>query len=1199
MNDKYKILLFTDSRGWHKPKGSKHLIYGEKLRKDDRLSVTAFYCPFKWTTILDFLLLKQSIDFNSFDKIILHAGIVDHSPRRVSNAYKDLYAPDSDKCNYSLDGVLNKTGSKDKIVNYKKEIFDETFGSQSMQTHFHNPFKINYEGENTINMYTEAMLEESLVPVLKKFKNLIFINSNRICNGWNGDYPRLRPENMDIIEGYSSILSKHVDTINLLQWDLKEVKKNTCDNLHLTSSGSEWIYNRILEQLGFSNKNYILCKRRYNWELENNPDNPFNVYKKNINTMVIDSVYNSSQGNEEYTRGKNIKASVVVGYRQCSDEPLVREENLHSVINAYLRLKSANIDIHIVEQDTEQKLNITPYQDKIKYHFLYNPHEYNRGWLYNVAAKHFVQQDIIIFADSDIIPGWGLNNAIEMCARDFIAVSPYRSIYYTSEKQRRSIIKSKVHDFKVNSTKTLSNPVSISGGIFIVRRNDFLQISGFEQYVGYGCEDRALDSTILGLWDKNKISIQNQIYVHLHHGKSGRSNFNEIYTHLVDNYGCEYYSNLKPGQFLHSMCIHKNPTDINRLNSDRKDLIGDPDLYSNNTKITVNGLPPTKAGPLFDVHLLNPHISSSNANYHDAENYLGKYAKAWKLKDSDIAPDKDRLQQFYGRYAGERCFIIGNGPSLNKHDLRLLQNEYSFGVNSLYYKSKETGFIPTFYVVEDSSVLKENINEIVKYEAPFKFFPSLYKNYHPKADNVYFFQMNRGFYEKNSPNFSIPRFSTDISQNIYCGQSVTYMNLQLAHYMGFTEIYLIGMDFSYIIPKSHKRKGDVLYSDTDDPNHFHKDYFGKGKTWKDPKLDRVLLNYKQANFVYECSGRKIYNATYGGELEVFERINYLSLFSSNVQSRKKLDLVVRSTKTRTKVHQVAVNVKTKSTVNPNKPVSNTILGPQRILNILNILRSLNLRVINGHLISFDNPIISEDMCIDLFSLKCIDILPNFKVKNLRIKRPNESILYASHRNLLRTDWPEGNTFHHDIKSCGFKFSNFQIKINHTYFIEYLDQSDNWHHLLEFQFVSIRGKIRIKLDQNSSNICDILDGFHASHLSLSCLNKWIPSGKFLFSGWAFLRVEKFIEQFRIVYQNGHIIPLLSSASPVGLNNYFKSIERFSFCGFTTISSKSIIPPGNASIQGYYNSSDRDKKWHDLLCIRIDHRLFSRFIRVMTI
>lgn len=243
--------------------------------------------------------------------------------------------------------------------------------------------------------------------------------------------------------------------------------------------------------------------------------------------------------------------------------------------------------------------------------------------------------------------------------------------------------------------------------------------------------------------------------------------------------------------------------------------------------------------------------------------------------------DRDRLAPFYNKYKGQRCFIIGNGPSLNKHDLSKLEGEFVFAVNSFYYKTRETGFRPTFFVVEDTKVMEENAEEIKAYEAPYKFFPAQYKSFHPADGNVFFFSMDQGFYRANSPYYCVPRFSTDATRQLYCGQSVTYINLQLAFFMGFTEVYLIGMDFDYIIPKEHERRGNHIISTTDDPNHFHKDYFGKGKTWKDPKLDRVGMNYEQAKLSFEAVGRKVYNATIGGKLEIFPRAHYDLLFSDN------------------------------------------------------------------------------------------------------------------------------------------------------------------------------------------------------------------------------------------------------------------------------------------------------------------------------
>lgn len=246
----------------------------------------------------------------------------------------------------------------------------------------------------------------------------------------------------------------------------------------------------------------------------------------------------------------------------------------------------------------------------------------------------------------------------------------------------------------------------------------------------------------------------------------------------------------------------------------------------------------------------------------------------------NLPPDINEMAAFANKHAGERCVIIGNGPSLNDLDLARLRNENTIGVNGIFY-AEAIDFPLTYYVVEDTSVMEENLDAIKEYKAGHKFFPTIYrKMYDTDEDNVTFFTMNRGFYAKESPNFCIPRFSTDASQRLFCGQSVTIINLQLAYFMGFSEVYLIGMDFSYTIPDSAERQGDLITSTEDDPNHFHKDYFGKGKTWKDPKLDRVLNNYQLAKAMFEADGRTIYNATAGGKLETFPRADFHEVFRS-------------------------------------------------------------------------------------------------------------------------------------------------------------------------------------------------------------------------------------------------------------------------------------------------------------------------------
>ncbi len=240
--------------------------------------------------------------------------------------------------------------------------------------------------------------------------------------------------------------------------------------------------------------------------------------------------------------------------------------------------------------------------------------------------------------------------------------------------------------------------------------------------------------------------------------------------------------------------------------------------------------------------------------------------------------DGTAIERFKDIHRGERCVIIGNGPSLNEMHLPLLEDEYTIGVNGIFYAAEQMGFDLSYYVVEDTAVIKDNLEMIKRYPAGHKFFPSIYRDQVGEASNVSYFMMNRGYYEQRSPAYCVPRFSTDVAQRAFSGQSVTIINLQLAYYMGFSEVVLIGMDFSYTIPDDAQIDGVNITSMSDDPNHFHPDYFGKGKVWKDPQLDRVLANYQLAKLMYEADGRRILNATAGGNLHLFDRVPYEDLF---------------------------------------------------------------------------------------------------------------------------------------------------------------------------------------------------------------------------------------------------------------------------------------------------------------------------------
>ncbi len=201
--------------------------------------------------------------------------------------------------------------------------------------------------------------------------------------------------------------------------------------------------------------------------------------------------------------------------------------------------------------------------------------------------------------------------------------------------------------------------------------------------------------------------------------------------------------------------------------------------------------------------------------------------------------DGSSLRAFKDCHRGQRCFILGNGPSLGTTDLAPLADEITFGVNGIFYMTWQCGFAPTYYVVEDNHVFADNLDRIEAVDAVAKFFPSKYRPIIKPAADTHFLPTDWSFYWGSTEWYETPRFSHDVSDVVYAGQTVTFLNLQLAAYMGFSEIYLIGVDFDYKIPDDAEIDGLTITSVDDDPNHFHPDYFGKGKRWHLPKLDNV------------------------------------------------------------------------------------------------------------------------------------------------------------------------------------------------------------------------------------------------------------------------------------------------------------------------------------------------------------------------
>jgi hypothetical protein len=218
-------------------------------------------------------------------------------------------------------------------------------------------------------------------------------------------------------------------------------------------------------------------------------------------------------------------------------------------------------------------------------------------------------------------------------------------------------------------------------------------------------------------------------------------------------------------------------------------------------------------------------------------------------------------------FTGKRCFIVGNGPSLRQTDMSLLRDELTFGLNRIYLLFPQMGFPTTFLVSINRLVLEQVGQELLDFPGPL-FVPWSSRKYlaHPPPENLRF--MLTGCSSSAS-------FSRDARGALWSGTTVTYIALQLAFHMGFEQVILIGVDHSFTTPGPAHME---VTSAGDDPNHFSPDYFGKGFRWQLPDLETSEKAYKMARVAYEAAGRQVLDATIGGKLQVFPKVDYNSLF---------------------------------------------------------------------------------------------------------------------------------------------------------------------------------------------------------------------------------------------------------------------------------------------------------------------------------
>jgi hypothetical protein len=172
-------------------------------------------------------------------------------------------------------------------------------------------------------------------------------------------------------------------------------------------------------------------------------------------------------------------------------------------------------------------------------------------------------------------------------------------------------------------------------------------------------------------------------------------------------------------------------------------------------------------------------------------------------------------RRFKGIHAGERCFILGTGPSLkalSKDQLEKLKKEAVFGSNSLYKADILDGLTPTYYALFDNAYwaeMRDTFTDVIqKYQPQSPVFltdwraENLIRELGMEVQTLF-------LYSKKYPINSI---NSRLDKNMYIGHNVVNISILAAIYMGFKEIYLLGCDYSSFLAQENNH----CYDDADE-----------------------------------------------------------------------------------------------------------------------------------------------------------------------------------------------------------------------------------------------------------------------------------------------------------------------------------------------------------------------------------------------
>lgn len=286
--------------------------------------------------------------------------------------------------------------------------------------------------------------------------------------------------------------------------------------------------------------------------------------------------------------------------------------------------------------------------------------------------------------------------------------------------------------------------------------------------------------------------------------------------------------------------------------------------------------------------LLGVLLRGTKYNFQQASKLCHNSAEWISTKIPILSTDKELLNRnhiFKNKHIGSRCFVIGNGASLKKQDLSLLSNDITIVANAFYKHPIVEKWQPSYYCFADPIFFEGSI-------AVRNFFQNLQQKVHSSKflvpvyaknviENQKLLPVEQTYYVAYRGKISEGlNYNIDLTKSIPSVINVVQLEIMWAMYMGFSQIYLMGLDHDWL---SHQGIDRHFYSGITIGNHL-KEHGDLKKFGYKCRLEYVLQLWQGYDKILKIALGKninIINATEGGFLDVFKRMNYESIFLQN------------------------------------------------------------------------------------------------------------------------------------------------------------------------------------------------------------------------------------------------------------------------------------------------------------------------------